>query len=382
MPTPAALKVDAAAARAWLFDAALPIWWTHGFDREAACFHERLALDAKPVRSPRRVRAQARQTYVYACAGALGWPGPWRAAVEAGAEVLTGRALHADGGVIHTLDADGRPGDLRRDLYDTAFVIFALAHAGRALGDRPDLIAHAARLADWVEETWRDPAGGYHEGEVAAVPPRRQNPHMHLLEALLALHEATGAPRFLARADAIAALFTTRLLDRENGAVLEYFTPDWAPAPGEDGRIAEPGHQFEWAWLLDRRRRLGGAGAPSEAEALLAHGERFGVDRSGTAIDEVWAEGGVRTPTARLWPQTERIKANIVAYERTGDGAAAGAAHQAFEALMRYCAVPIPGLWRDRKQPDGGFVEEAAPASSFYHIILALQELIRVAEAL
>ncbi|TWB25999.1 hypothetical protein FBZ91_1477, partial [Nitrospirillum viridazoti] len=29
----------------------------------------------------------------------------------------------------------------------------------------------------------------------------------------------------------------------------------------------------------------------------------------------------------------------------------------------------------DRLNPDGTFVEEAAPASSFYHIVCAIQEL-------
>ena len=46
---------------------------------------------------------------------------------------------------------------------------------------------------------------------------------------------------------------------------------------------------------------------------------------------------------------------------------------------MRYCDVPTLGLWRDRVLPDGAFVEEAAPASSFYHLMFAFSDLMRVA---
>ncbi|MBC7768795.1 MAG: HAD-IIIA family hydrolase, partial [Phycisphaerales bacterium] len=52
-PTQAALKTElrhrAAAARAWLFDDALPLWWARGYDRGATCFHERIAMSGAPV---------------------------------------------------------------------------------------------------------------------------------------------------------------------------------------------------------------------------------------------------------------------------------------------------------------------------------------------
>jgi mannose-6-phosphate isomerase len=55
---------------------------------------------------------------------------------------------------------------------------------------------------------------------------------------------------------------------------------------------------------------------------------------------------------------------------------------KAFDVLMTYCDTPVRGLWRDRRLADGSFVEEAAPASSFYHAALAMAELIRVADRL
>lgn len=378
----ARLKDRAAKARAWLFDAALPLWAERGFDEKAGAFEERLDLTGAPVALPRRVRVQARQTFVYAMAGRLGWSGPWRALVEAGAKILVKKCIRPDGGTAHLLDTNGAVTDDRRDLYDIAFVIFALAHASIAL-ERPALATKAAEVFDWVKANWSHPAGGFLEGDVVSVPPRRQNPHMHMLEALLALFEATRDQRFLEEAKTIARLFETKFVSKDWKALLEYFDDAWAPAPDREGYITEPGHQFEWAWLIDRVHRLSGYDARDTARAIQAHGELYGVvPETGYVYDEVWAEGLPKAKTARFWPSTERLKANVVRYELTRDPNAAQAAVQAFDVIMEYCDVPVRGLWRDRRLEDRTFIEEPAPASSFYHVMLGFAELIRVADAL
>ena len=378
-PSFSALSAHAAAAKDWLFHAALPLWWYAGFDRNARCFFESLGPDGRPLSGLRRVRAQARQTFVYAAAGRLGWPGPWREAASAGAKVLTERCLLKHGGTPHLLGDDGNAHDARPDLYDAAFVIFALAHAGRAL-ERDDLIGASIALADWVHETWAHPLGGLREGDVAPTPPRRQNPHMHLFEAMLALYEITGDARHLERARAIATLVRTRFISPRWNALLEFFNDDWTPRDGDEGRITGPGHQFEWAWLLSCYRGASGEDTSDLIARLHAHGETHGVDAAGFAVDETWADGGVRVSTSRLWPNTERLKANLVLFEESGSEAHAAAALQACEALKAY--LTPQGFWRDRRQIDGGFIPEPAPASSFYHIILAYAELLRVTGAL
>jgi mannose-6-phosphate isomerase len=275
------------------------------------------------------------------------------------------------------LAPDGSVLDRRRDLYDLAFVVLGLTEAARALGGRDDLIAAAEAQLAWAETHWAHPAGGFREGEVAPAPPRRQNPHMHLFEALLALHEVSGKPENLARASRIAALLRDRLFDASHGVLPEHFDDAWRPL---EPRIIEPGHHFEWCWLLDRWRRLGGGDMSDIAERLRQFAETHGVDAvSGAVYEEIFADGRPRTATSRLWPHTERIKANLARFERAGDPAAGAAAAQAFDMLMRYCDTPTPGLWRDRLGVDGRFVEEPAPASSFYHIMLALEAWDRVA---
>src|SRR2546430_13023820 len=54
----------------------------------------------------------------------------------------------------------------------------------------------------------------FRSGRAEVKLPRRQNPHMHLLEALLALHVATGEKNWLRRAGALVDLFKRRFADR------------------------------------------------------------------------------------------------------------------------------------------------------------------------
>jgi D-glycero-D-manno-heptose 1,7-bisphosphate phosphatase len=368
-------------ARVWLFEHALPLWWERGFDRATGCFHERMSVKGEPVVMPRRIRVQARQTVVYARAGRMDWQGPWREAVEAGLDVILKKGLREDGGTRFALDAAGHPEDHRRDLYDAAFVLFALAEGAAALGGHNEAVAAADALVDWLETNWAHPEGGFLEGDITPTPPRRQNPHMHVFEALLSLYEATGEQRHLDRASTIAALFRDKFFDQKHGALPEYFNDAWGRLTSAEGAICEPGHHFEWSWLLHRWSALGGGDLGDIAERLRVHGEVYGVRLSdGVVVDELYLDGRPRTQSLRLWPQTERMKANLARFERTRDPATMAAVVQAFEALERFCSAPCQGVWRERATADGVFSPEDAPASSLYHIVFALFELDRVAK--
>jgi mannose-6-phosphate isomerase len=367
-----AIRAHAARARAWLFDAALPLWWTRGFDTSTGLWREKLALDASPdPGATRRVRVQARQTAVYALAGALGWKGPWRDAVEAGVAVLIGRARAPGGGPVHLLDASGAVADPRVDLYDRAFFLFALAHAARAL-QREALIGECVTLMNALAPL---PQGGFDEGAVAPAPPHRQNPHMHLFEAMLTLAAVTGDARWRSEANGLGALFRDRFFEPQRGVLPEHFDAGWRPLRDI---VVEPGHQYEWAWLLGEWARAGGDGLWDAQERMVAFAERHGVAAHGAAWDELNEDGTVRARSSRLWPNTERIKAGVALYERTGRAEALALAARGCDALFAYLDVPVAGLWRDRRREDGRFVDEPAPASSFYHIVMAFAELLRV----
>jgi mannose-6-phosphate isomerase len=354
------------ALRSWLLQQSLPLWLAHGIDRAAGGFHEALAPDGYACDAPfRRLRVVARQIYVFAAAHAAGLAHA-DAAVAMGLDFLARHAAHPDGGYAWRFNLRNEPTDTTRDLYDHAFVLLAFSAATSVL-PAATLRPQALRLLAFINRAFAHPGGGYLESLPPSLP-RRQNPHMHLLEALLAAHEAFGDGVFADRARAILSLFLDRLLDDETGALPEFFDDALQPdAPG-GVFVTEPGHHAEWAWLLDRAARIGGVN-PRPAEAavrLLAFMDRHGRHRlTGDLVDQVGSDGRQMLQTARLWPQTERLKAEYV--RRDMSPARRAAASSGLAAWLH-----DDGLWFERRDADGQFIAGPAPASSLYHLTCAI----------
>jgi mannose-6-phosphate isomerase len=369
----AAVAAAAAAAREWMFDAGFPFWFEHGIDRGNGGFIDLVEVDGGAVPgSAKRSFVQGRQVYAFAIAGRLGWGGRWRAAVETGLATIDRHCRHPEGGFIHSLDSDNRPAETRRDLYDQAFVATAEAYGAEALGDCGRIERARAVFAE-LDRAWQRPPAGYWEGELPDPADRRQNPHMHLLEAALAIFRSRwGKADDLTRCDRIAGWFADRFFDHERGLLPEYFDADWA-ATDERRQTVEPGHHFEWVWLLGELKHAGGRDLSALGERLWRFGQRHGIDRTrNVAVDELDFDGRVTSARARLWPQTERLKAAITMRDE-------GEILAAFDGLQPYLATPAAGACHDKMLPGGGFEAEPARASSLYHIVCAYAELMRFA---
>ena len=86
------------------------------------------------------------------------------------------------------------------------------------------------------------------------------------------------------------------LVDPATGALIEFFGEDWSPAPGAEGALREPGHQFEWVWLLHEYVRAAHDDSVAPyAERLFAFGTQFGIDagRYRRVFDGVDASGAL-----------------------------------------------------------------------------------------
>lgn len=356
----------------WLFDQALPLWSDKGVDREHGGFFDLVNLGGQSVAGPKRARVQGRQSWVFGLAGAMGWQGPWTERMERGLDFALARR-RKDGQIPTLIAADGSVLDETATLYDQTFLLLALAEASKHFPGRKTYAQAAHHLHQIVTTTRRHAAGGFVE---SAAQIFQSNPHMHLLEAALAWREVEPGGTWDRLADEVARLALAHLIDR-NGAIREFYDAKWNPVEGAAGRVVEPGHQFEWAWLLARWARLRGDAAAENAARRLFEIGSNGVDaRRGVAMDELDDEFRPVRRTARLWPQTERIKsalAFMVASQGEEKARYRSEALNAAKALWRYLETPVPGLWRDRMLPDGDFVEEASPASSLYHIICAIQ---------
>lgn len=365
----------------WLGDEAYPLWFSAGVDRDGFGFFEKIQPDGTPLRSPRRARVVGRQIYCFSQAHRFGWTGPAKEVIRHGLDALP-RFLRRDDGLACTLVSDeGEPVNCAIDLYDQAFVLFGLAAALPFADDPVPLIARADRLRETLIAHLGHPVAGFEETAPRTLP-LKANPHMHMLEAVLAWAEAAANPApWNALADQIAELALARFIDPATGALHEFFDGDWNRMGG-DLAVVEPGHQFEWGWLLMRWGLLRGREDALVTGKWLVHiGEDHGLDPArGVLFAELHPDLSLRDPVSRLWPQTERIKAWVLLAENAGDDAALkhsalGKAAEAVNAIMRYFRADLPGSWFDRMTPDGTLIEEPAPASSFYHIVCAAQVL-------
>lgn len=370
--------------RSWLFDGALKLWADAGVDRLHGGFHERLDAAGRPVPGDaKRIVVQMRQTYVFSHAAFLTGDAALLEVARHGWTFWNRNGWHPrTGGWVHALNDDGSVADGRRDAYDHAFALFCCAWYARATGETAPLDL-ANRTAEWMDEHLGDTVdGGYLEAleDVPTRRPRRQNPHMHLFEAFSSLYELTGEQEWRRRAEGVLDLLVDRFI-QPDGTLAEYFAQDWRLEGGPAGTIREPGHHFEWVWLLHRWEGI--CDMPRFrplADRMYEWAVARGVDTEPGMVfapfDEIDADGRILRQTKRLWPQTELIKACVVRAS-AGDPEAPKLMDRQLEAMWRHYLAGTPGLWRDRLDRDGTLVSSGSPASTFYHLFLALAEVLR-----
>ncbi len=363
--------------RLWLFEDALPFWSAHGVDRQNGGFVEQLRLGgSNPHVDFKRVRVMARQTYVFSHAALLGWK-PGVELAHHGFDFLTRKAWQGpDLGWARRLDANGAVKDPAHDLYDIAFVLFALGWYHRLTKD-DEALAWIHRTLDFVDAKMRHPGGIGFINASDATGPRLQNPHMHLLEAALIALENTGEPRFRALSDEIVTLFIDRFFNPETHTLTEFFDDNLRPAPGDIGRLVEPGHHFEWAWLLGLYQRLTGVDIGWHARELVDFAERHGV-RDGATVNMVRDDGTLLDASIRIWPNAERIQAAVAMFELDGKDPLPVFEQSGRLLLDRFLAVRPSGFWIEQFNAEGRPDTDKIPASTLYHLFIAFSEMLRI----
>ena len=129
-----------------------------------------------------------------------------------------------------------------------------------------------------------------------------------------------------------------------------------------------------------RWRDHGGEVDASVIRGLYETADRGGIDRARhLALGELWIDGSVKDASTRIWPQTERMKAALVMARLWPNERALyeTAAIDAWAGMQLFILPKNCGLFRDKLRADGSFVAEGALASSLYHIVCAISELVR-----
>lgn len=361
----------------WMFLKALPFWATTGRDGNYG-FVECLDLQGRPKAVGfKRTRVHARQIYVFSHAYTLGYR-PGLEVARCGLDFLMAHAWSPEGGWVVSMGEVGGIVNDELDLYDQAFVLLAFAWWMRASGSQ--------EILPWIDRTLqvidRKFARWDGEGWNSRVPNDKvqlQNPHMHLLEALLAIYSIVPGIGIKRRIASIIELFERRLFDPVSGTLGEYYDERWGRVARKEGHIVEPGHHFEWYWLLTQTGLITGWNLQEPAERLYAFAQQHGVDfRTGYIHDELTSTGLVHNARHRSWPQTEYIKAILARAEIKGRLQDYQMARAIRVLLRDYLECAPEGCWLDHLDAEGRPCVSAIPASTLYHLFLATAELMRL----
>jgi len=261
--------------------------------------------------------SQSRMLFVLATGYEVTGDAAYLEAVRKGAEFLIGHFRDEEcGGWSWSVSPEGTVLDWNKNSYGHAFVIFGLSHAARVTGEKR--FAEAA-LSCWedMKKHLRYAGGGIKPGTNRDFSRVRggntQNPMMHLFEALLALHDATGSQTVFDDAGELAEFIFGRLYQAGGGFLPEQYDEQWKPLPVADGGYVDLGHQFEWAFLLsravekgfpDRYLKIGGR--------LLDYGMKIARDAAnGGIFSSGDYDGKVIRPGKGWWQQCELLRALV-----------------------------------------------------------------------
>ncbi|WP_131196532.1 AGE family epimerase/isomerase [Lichenihabitans psoromatis] len=239
----------------------------------------------------RAIHVTTRMIYCYSVAHLLGHPGA-AAIVDHGMAYLWSAHRDAvEGGYFWSVDDKG-PVDATKQAYGHAFVLLAAASA-KTVG-HPDADRLLADITQVLRDKFWEPQHGASAEEFSAdwTPIdtyRGQNSNMHLTEALMAAHEATGDGHYLVMAESIADLLIRRITARHAWTLPEHFSENWEVnrdyAGSEMFRPAgtTPGHWLEWSRLILQLWIAGGRRhewMPEAASALFHNAINQGWDRA------------------------------------------------------------------------------------------------------
>lgn len=337
----------------------VPLWQGPGWNADMALPYEALDAMHQPL-PPQRYRAMACARQLYLFSSLIGVVD--NAEVRAAALFRSLQRYFHDaehGGWFYSIDALGKPLDQRKDLYTHAFILFACAHywvksgdplAESTLNAALEIIGRRFATGDGLYEACLE------RDWITLQTGPLQNPLMHLAEAFL----ATLAVREDAQTQkALLELCTAmhkQFVDPQYGVLME------KPLGAVDNWY-EPGHQFEWYFLLESSPLLRGSKLHAALDRAFAFTEQYGVVQSSGAVRamlDLETNGRPRDSTQRIWAQAEYLRALTL---RQGSEAVVLRQLQALQQRFLHA-----GGWHECRDELGEVSRKDMPSTTPYHL--------------
>ena len=338
-------------------DVIVPLWQGPGWNPDMALPYEALDASHLPL-PPQRYRAMACARQLYLFSSLIGQV---PAAGERAAALFHSLQTHfhdtEHGGWFYSIDPHGAPLDQRKDLYTHAFILFACAlYWDKVREPQVESVLNAALATIAQHFATGD---GLYEASLdrdwsSLDTGPLQNPLMHLAEAFLA---TLSVREDNAVQDALVDLCTAmheRFIDPHHDVLME-------KPLGAEANWFEPGHQFEWYFLLESSPLLHGSALHTSLERAFAFTEQLGVDRQTGAVRAMLTlEGLSKDATQRIWAQAEYLRALTL---RPGSE---NALLQQLQALQQR-HLHAEG-WYECRDEQGEVSRQDMPSTTPYHL--------------
>jgi len=377
----------------------LPFWARHAPDPEYGGFITHLGRAGDRLGPTEKYLVmQARMIWTLAAAHRYGLTDQgYLELADQGVRFLVDRMWDGEHeGFVWTVSRNGLPLDDRKSVYGQAFAIYGLAEYALATGDR-QVLAWAERTFDTLIAKATDGALGFREEFARDWSPiadwrgerKTLNVHMHVMEALITLAEASGREAHSRALRGLVDLLLAKTIHPHHGGAWDEFDRTWhAWVPPRRRLRISYGHEVELAWLILRAIDL--LGQPREpirrrVLGLIDHALVFGFDHWRGGLAQYGPPAGavglaVYLPADRLtkhwWQQAEMLVASLEAYRWTGAAKYLIAFERQFDWIWRYQTDHDGGDWYEATTWDGRplRLEKGHDWKDPYHNARALME--------
>lgn len=302
-------------------------------------------------------------------------------------------------GLFWSVDSEGKPESVRKQIYGQAFGVYALSMYYLAT-DREDALQYAIELFGTIENNaFEAEYGGYVEAldrdwsaladmRLSAIDlnvPYSQNTHLHLLEAYAALAQAWPQTIVSQRLKVVWEILAMRIRDHRSNRLILFQDRDWSPL----STAVSHGHDIEASWLLCETADVLGDKGISErthtiALAMARDVLEHGFDRSlGGVSDAIDHDSPLLGK--EWWTQAEAVVGFLNAFELSGDDEFLAAAIHSWDFIEKYLIDHQYGEWYYLMTPEGKPYLEKPKVSMWkcpYHNTRAMLQIIERAKRL
>ena len=238
------------------------------------------------------------------------------------------------GGVYWELDYQGKPVNVRKQVYAQAFMIYALSEY-YIFSKNTSALQWALEIYGLIEEHANDRKyGGYTEAfardwstiddmrlsDKDANEAKTMNTHLHVLEAYTNLYRVHREKVLESQLRFLIEKFLNTFYDKKNKHFNLFFDEQWQVK----GKIISYGHDIEAAWLLIEAAKVIGDKdlIIQTGEAALQIASTFmaeAVGDEGGVCYEFNPETGILDSDKHWWPQVEAIIGLVYAWQLSKD---------------------------------------------------------------